>query len=203
MPAPIFYRHIPAERAHTDNPQDGLQKLAIVRCGQPTVGRPIQNQVFQSCPFGPSARSFEPSYLLHKKRFMMTQTIPKWFMGLLNNLGPCPIDTPGKTSNIRERVCSKKSAQQGHAWPSVSQRRQPLFGARSVLSVREHGKRATCLRKAAPAACAPKSWLQRRAQRQGTPLVAFFNSPVHQLRARPKLSHGMALRIELSLLLPI
>jgi hypothetical protein len=35
---------------------------------------------------------------------------------------------------------------------------------------------ATCLREAAPAACA-QSWLQRRARRQGTPLAAFFNIP--------------------------
>jgi len=39
------------------------------------------------------------------------------------------------------------------------------FDARSVLSVREHGKIATCLREA----------LRRR---QGTPLTAFFNIPL-------------------------
>ncbi len=52
---------------------------------------------------------------------------------------------------------SKKSVQQGRS----------LFDARSVLSVREHGKRATCLREA----------LRRR---QGTPLAAFFNIPLWQ-----------------------
>ena len=62
-------------------------------------------------------------------------------MGLLNNTGPYPLDAPGKTNHIRERACSKKSVQQG---------RSP-FGARSVLSVREHGKMAR------------------------TPLAAFFN----------------------------
>ncbi len=47
---------------------------------------------------------------------------------------------------------------------SVQQGRS-LFDARSVLSVREHGKKATCLREA----------LRRR---QGTPLEAFFNIPI-------------------------
>jgi hypothetical protein len=40
-----------------------------------------------------------------------------------------------------------------------------VFDARSVLSVREHGKKATRLREA----------LRRR---QGTPLEAFFNIPI-------------------------
>jgi hypothetical protein len=46
---------------------------------------------------------------------------------------------------------------------SVQQSRS-LYDTRSVLSVREHGKKATCLREA----------LRRR---QGTPLAAFFNIP--------------------------
>jgi len=63
--------------------------------------------------------------------------------GLLNISGPGPIDVPGKFVPISGRECSKKSVQQG---------RSP-FDARSVLSVREHGKRAR------------------------TPLAAFFNIP--------------------------
>ncbi len=65
-------------------------------------------------------------------------------------------------------VCSKKSVQQGRS----------LFGARSVLSVREHGKKATCLGEAAsagmePLACQPELW--RR-------LAAFFNRPTFHLQ---------------------
>ncbi len=52
--------------------------------------------------------------------------------GLLNISCPDSINTPGKTTNISEREGSKKSVQQG---------RSP-FDARSVLLVREHGKRA-------------------------------------------------------------
>ena len=64
-------------------------------------------------------------------------------MGLLNISGPWPIDAPGKPACISGRECSKKSVQQGRSH----------FDARSVLSVREHGKRAR------------------------TPLAAFFNIP--------------------------
>jgi len=56
----------------------------------------------------------------------------------------------------------KKVIQQGRELLITSRRANPLFDARSVLPVREHGKKATCLREA----------LRRR---QGTPLVAFFN----------------------------
>jgi len=64
-------------------------------------------------------------------------------MGLLNFSCQEPTNTPGQTTNISERECSKKFVQQG---------RSP-FDARSVLSVREHGKRVR------------------------TPLAAFFNIP--------------------------
>ena len=56
------------------------------------------------------------------------------------------------------------SAAKGNGQKSVQQGRS-LFDARSVLSVREPGKKSTCLREA----------LRRR---QGTPLEAFFNIPI-------------------------
>jgi hypothetical protein len=61
----------------------------------------------------------------------------------------------------------KKVVQQGRELLAASRRVQPLFDARSVLPVREHGKMASCLREA----------LRRR---QGTPLAAFFNIPFMQ-----------------------
>ena len=70
-------------------------------------------------------------------------------MGLLNISGPCPIDAPGKPACISGRECSKKHAL-SLSEGSIQQGRS-LFDARRVLSVREHGKRATCLREAAPA----------------------------------------------------
>ena len=45
----------------------------------------------------------------------------------------------------------KKVIQQGRASLVASRRGQPLFDARSVLLVREHGKMATCLREAGTA----------------------------------------------------
>ena len=67
-------------------------------------------------------------------------------MGLLNISLSWRIPVQEETAIISERECSKKSVQQG---------RSP-FGARSVLSVREHGKMAR------------------------TPLAAFFNIPSAQ-----------------------
>jgi hypothetical protein len=58
-----------------------------------------------------------------------------------------------RTDTISWRECSKKFVQQG---------RSP-FDARSVLSVREHGKRAR------------------------TPLAAFFNIPIYRVGTRGKL----------------
>jgi hypothetical protein len=63
----------------------------------------------------------------------------------------------------------------------VIQQGRSDFDARSVLSVREHDKIATCLREALRP-LARQSWLQRRARRQGTPLVAFFNIPLRSCR---------------------
>ncbi len=54
-------------------------------------------------------------------------------MGLLNNSGSEAVEASEKTTHISERKCSKKFVQQGRS----------RFDARSVLSVREHGKRAT------------------------------------------------------------
>ncbi len=62
-------------------------------------------------------------------------------MGLLNNSQPRRIRTRDEFDISGRRECSKKSVQQG---------RSP-FDARSVHPVREHGKRATCLRVAASA----------------------------------------------------
>ena len=45
----------------------------------------------------------------------------------------------------------KKVIQQGRELLITSRRANPLFDARSVLPVREHGKKATCLRESAPA----------------------------------------------------
>jgi hypothetical protein len=56
-----------------------------------------------------------------------------------------------EVTHQRLRVGSKKSVQQGREWFSVSRRGPPLFYARSVCVIREHGKMATCLREAAPA----------------------------------------------------
>ncbi len=67
-----------------------------------------------------------------------------------------PTNEPGQTTHISERECSKKHAlslPEG----SLQQGRSP-FDARSVLSVREHGKRAR------------------------TPLAAFFNIPLKETR---------------------
>jgi hypothetical protein len=65
--------------------------------------------------------------------------------GLLNISLQQQIKAPEKPHIVRGRECSKKFVQQG---------RSP-FDARSVLIVREYGKRAR------------------------TPLVAFFNIPIH------------------------
>ena len=64
--------------------------------------------------------------------------------GLLNISLPWQINAQEETAIISWRECSKKSVQQGRSH----------FGARSVLSVREHGTMAR------------------------TPLAAFFNSPM-------------------------
>jgi len=69
-------------------------------------------------------------------------------MGLVNISCQKPTNAPGQTTNISERECSKKSVQQGRSH----------FDARSVLSVREHGKRAR------------------------TPLAAFFNIPMYEVK---------------------
>jgi hypothetical protein len=62
-------------------------------------------------------------------------------MSLLNNSQARRIRTRDEFDISGRRECSKKSVQQG---------RSP-FDARSVHPVREHGKRATCLRVAASA----------------------------------------------------
>jgi hypothetical protein len=54
----------------------------------------------------------------------------------------------------RLQVGSKKSVQQGREWFRVSRRGPPLFYARSVCVIREHGKMTK------------------------TPLAAFFNRPI-------------------------
>ncbi len=80
-------------------------------------------------------------------------------MGLLNNSDSEPVEAPEKWTHINERECSKKHAlslSEGF----VQQGRSP-FDARSVLIVREHGKRAA---------------VSVRSQR--TPLAAFFNIPI-------------------------
>ncbi len=71
-------------------------------------------------------------------RFILKPTV-----GLLNNSGSEAVEASEKTTRVSERECSKKFVQQGRS----------RFDARSVLSVREHGKRAR------------------------TPLAAFFNIP--------------------------
>jgi hypothetical protein len=49
------------------------------------------------------------------------------------------------------QTCPEAARREGRAWFSVSRRGPPLFDARSVCVIREHGKMATCLREAAPA----------------------------------------------------
>ncbi len=71
-------------------------------------------------------------------------------MDLLNISLQQPIKGPNEPRIVSGRECSKKFVQQG---------RSP-FDARSVLIVREHGKRATV-----------------PVRSQGTPLAAFFNIP--------------------------
>ncbi len=79
-------------------------------------------------------------------------------MGLLNISCPDPINAPVKTTNTSEGKCSKNSVQQGRS----------RFDARSVLSVRERGIRATT------SLCEPLRQSQR------TPLATFFNIPLHK-----------------------
>ena len=71
--------------------------------------------------------------------------------GLLNISLPWQTQAQEETAIISWRECSKKSVQQGRESPDVSRRVLHLFDARSVHGVREHGKRATCLRVAASA----------------------------------------------------
>jgi len=80
---------------------------------------------------------------VHTKWEGRNQHAPFWNLELLNIAFPWQIKAPEETTIIGWRECSKKSVQQG---------RSP-FGARSVRSVREHGKMAR------------------------TPLAAFFNLP--------------------------
>ncbi len=83
----------------------------------------------------------------------------KTLLGLLNISGPCPIDAPGKPACVSGRECSKKHAL---SLPEGSiQQGRSHFDERSVLIVREHGKRAR------------------------TPLAAFFNIPNIQRIMRP------------------
>lgn len=67
-------------------------------------------------------------------------------MGLLNIScpfsHPFPMDTPDKTTNLSERECSKKF---------VVQQGRSTFNAQSILSVCEHGKKATMSVRAASA----------------------------------------------------
>jgi len=76
-------------------------------------------------------------------------------LGLLNISLQTPIQAPEEPSIVNGRECSKKFVQQG---------RSP-FDARSVLSVREHGKKATPV----CASCFGKA--------RERPLAAFFNIP--------------------------
>jgi len=105
--------------------------------------------------------------------------MPKTCMGLLNISLKQPIEAPDEPRMVSGRECSKKHAlslTEGSLQPCPEPCRRKgrsRFDERSVLIVREHGKRATCLREAAsagmePLACQPL--LERR-------LAAFFNLP--------------------------
>ncbi len=78
--------------------------------------------------------------------------------GLLNISRHLQINALEEPSIVKGRECSKKHAL---SLPEGSvQQGRSRFDARSVLIVREHGKRATCLREAAsarmePLACLP------------------------------------------------
>ncbi len=69
--------------------------------------------------------------------------------GLLNISLQQQIKASDEPHIVRGRECSKKHAL-SLSEGSIQQGRSP-FDVRSVLIVREHGKRATCLREAAPA----------------------------------------------------
>ena len=71
--------------------------------------------------------------------------------GLLNISFQWQIQAQEETAIISWREGSKKSVQQGRELLAASRRVQPLFEARSVHGVREHGKMATSLRVAASA----------------------------------------------------
>jgi len=112
-------------------------------------------------PFIFHQRFFLRSRLFPKTSLSLLTRIPslrvnhrawKGLMGLLNISGSRPIDASGKPARTSGRECSKKHAL-SLSEGSIQQGRSP-FDARSVLTVREHGKRAR------------------------TPLAAFFNIPL-------------------------
>jgi len=91
------------------------------------------------------------------------------FLWSFNPLTDVAISIPGEWSKKIDQSCPEPCRRKGRDLLIASRRGQQLFGARSVLPVREHGKMTTCLREA----------LRRR---QGTPLAAFFNiSKIQQI----------------------
>jgi hypothetical protein len=72
-------------------------------------------------------------------------------MGLLNFSLLWYVNVRGEIDVSSRGEWLKKSVQQGRELLARSRWGSPLFDARSVLSVHEHGKRATCLRIAASA----------------------------------------------------
>ncbi len=91
-----------------------------------------------------SSLLFDKKMLCHKKTIM----------GLLNIYLPWPVNARGTIDVSGQGEWSKKSVQQGRELLARSRWGSPLFDARSVLSVREHGKMAR------------------------TPLADFFNIPI-------------------------
>ncbi len=87
---------------------------------------------------------------------MKVRNLGSLHRGLLNISLPWHVNAPGTTDVSSQGEWSKKSVQQGRESLARSRRVSPLFDARSVQRVREHGKMAR------------------------TPLAAFFNIPLLQ-----------------------
>ena len=104
----------------------------------------------------------------------------KTLLGLLNISGPCPIDAPGKPACVSGRECSKKHAL-SLSEGSIQQGRSH-FDERSVLIVREHGKRAkpAC---AKATAGRERRWLVCRSLGEGWRLFSTF--PIWDTTERP------------------
>jgi len=112
-------------------------------------------------------------------------------MGALNNKNSHGHSGPqarwiAEDSGRFKKACPELCRREGRQLLGVSRRGQPIawlilkgetiVSAQRVLPVPEHGKLATCLREAAPAACAPKL-ASAASAKAGNAAGGFFNSP--------------------------